>query len=164
MSHDEKASTQKKDKKGAAVKFPPPLIFLIIMAVTFGINYLHPLTIGEAPFIGMLGKLFLLLSILILVYALYLFIKAKTHIEPWRPTSSIITSGLFAYSRNPIYFAFCTLTIGISIVLNNLWMLLGVIPSAYLVFIIAIKKEEQYLEKKFGDEYLEYKNKVRRWI
>jgi len=156
------------DKKGAAVKFPPPLIFFCLMLFGYGIQYLYPLTIeetiGESLAIRYFAIVMILIGMSIALYSLFQFFKAKTHVEPWQPTTSIITSGLFAYSRNPIYLSFCMLTIGTSIAFNNLWMLLSTIPSAYLVYVIAIKKEEQYLEKKFGEEYLAYKTKVRRWI
>ena len=153
-----------KDKKGAAVKFPPPLIFIIGMIIGYAINYRFPVTLGESEYINLFGKLLITVAITVLGYALYLFFKAKTEIEPWKPTSSIISTGLFAYSRNPIYTAFCITTVGLGLVFNNMWMLISFIPSAVFVYHIAIKKEERYLESKFGNEYINYKQKVRRWI
>ena len=153
-----------KDKKGAAVKFPPPLIFLIGIALGYAIEFIRPSYIGDILLINYLGKLLLLLGISVLIISALGFFKAKTHIEPWKPTTTIISTGLFAYSRNPIYLAFCFLTIGIGIVFDSLWIIGSFIPSVILLYFIAIKKEEHYLETKFGDEYLNYKNKVRRWF
>jgi len=164
MSSKENSNKSTVDKKGAAVKFPPPLIFVLMMLIGYGIQTFYPISVGEALIIKYFAKAMIIISMSIAIYSLYQFFRAKTHIEPWQPTSSIISSGLFAYSRNPIYLSFCMMTIGISIAFNSLWMLVSTIPSALLVYIIAIKKEEQYLERKFGEEYLTYKNKVRRWL
>ncbi|MBL4818923.1 MAG: isoprenylcysteine carboxylmethyltransferase family protein [Deltaproteobacteria bacterium] len=84
--------------------------------------------------------------------------------EPWKPTTQIISSGIYAYSRNPMYIAFGIVTIGTGIILNSLWITLSFIPSIVVIFFIAIKKEELYLENKFGQDYLSYKAKVRRWF
>lgn len=153
-----------KDKKGAAVKFPPPLIFIIGMVIGYVIHYKFPISLEESIYMNLFGKFLITVAIIILSYVLYLFFKAKTHIEPWKPTSAIISTGLFAYSRNPIYAAFCVATVGLGLVFNNMWMVVSFIPSAIFVYHIAIKKEEQYLENKFGDEYLLYKQNVRRWL
>lgn len=152
------------DKKGAAVKFPPPLVFLIGMIAAYAVHYFYPITVGRNSLILPIGIVILTFSVCILIYSLVLFIKAKTHIEPWKPTNTIISSGLFAYSRNPIYLAFCILTIGIGTMLNSFWVILSCIPSAVVIFYIAIKKEEAYLGEKFGDEYIQYRQKVRRWL
>ena len=92
------------------------------------------------------------------------FKRVETNIEPWKPTTTIVSTGVFAYSRNPVYAAFCIISIGVGIFLNSIWVLLSVIPSGVLVYYIAIKKEESYLEEKFGEEYRQYKSKVRRWL
>ena len=92
------------------------------------------------------------------------FKRAGTAIEPWKPTSNIVTTGFYAWSRNPIYTGFCVFNIGLGISLNNLWVFLSFIPGAVLVYFIAIVREEAYLEEKFGEEYLAYKRQVRRWI
>jgi protein-S-isoprenylcysteine O-methyltransferase Ste14 len=83
---------------------------------------------------------------------------------PWKPTKNIITDGIYGWSRNPIYLGFNLLPIGMGIFFDNVWVLLSFVPAAFTLYHVAIKKEEVYLEEKFGDEYLGYKNKVRRWI
>ena len=105
-----------------------------------------------------------MLGIGIVILVAQSFKHAETNIEPWKPTTRIISTGIYAYSRNPVYAGFCLVSIGIGIFFNSFWILISFIPSAILVYYVAIKKEEIYLEKKFGEEYLYYKNKVRRWL
>ena len=152
------------DKKGAAVKFPPPLIFLILLLAAYGVQYFWPIGIGSSSGFKYFGLGIVMLGIGIVILVSRSFKRAKTNIEPWKPTSKIISAGIFAYSRNPIYAGFCFVPIGIGVFLNSLWILISFIPSAVLVYTIAIKKEEAYLEKKFGEEYEHYKSKVRRWL
>lgn len=111
-----------------------------------------------------IGVAVVLFGFSLIVLVIRSFKRVETNIEPWKPTTKIVSTGVFAYSRNPVYAAFCIISIGVGIILNSIWILLSVIPSGILVYFIAIKKEELYLEEKFGEEYLRYKSKVRRWL
>ena len=134
------------------------------MAVGFIIHYYHPINLGELGRVKYSGIGMVIFVGFILFYAHTMFKKAETNITPWEPTTTIITSRMYSYSRNPIYLAFNFVPIGLGIFFNNLWVLVSFIPAAIMLFFIAIKKEERYLEEKFGDEYLEYKKNVRRWL
>lgn len=149
---------------GPGVKIPPPLIFLF-----FGyLGYLLETYMFEAPKLIKMpwpfGGACILLGLLVVVYAKLLFIRHKTKIEPWRPTTTIVQTGIFAYSRNPIYLAFCLMTFGVGLVLGRYFIIASIVPALFFVRYYVIKKEEAYLEKRFGDDYLAYKNKVRRWL
>ncbi len=152
------------DKKGAAVKFPPPLIFLLSLLAAYAAQRFWPISIGNISGLKPLGAAVIILGICIAILVSLSFKRAETNIEPWKPTRKIVSTGVFAYSRNPAYLAFCLALIGTGIFLNSFWILISFIPSAILVYYIAIRKEETYLEKKFGGEYVDYKNKVRRWL
>lgn len=152
------------DEKGAAVKFPPPLIFLLSILSAYGIHYLKPLNIGASLEVKIVGILMILLALAAIAYISRIFSKAQTSIEPWKPTIAIISTGFYAWSRNPIYVIFCFATVGLGLLLDSYWVLLSFLPSAVLVYFIAIRKEEAYLERKFGEEYLLYKKRVRRWL
>jgi protein-S-isoprenylcysteine O-methyltransferase Ste14 len=80
------------------------------------------------------------------------------------PQPKIVTSGVFQRSRNPIYLGMLLLYTGIAILANSLCILVLVLPFAIILQKGVIEPEEAYLEGKFGDEYLRYKAKVRRWI
>jgi protein-S-isoprenylcysteine O-methyltransferase Ste14 len=152
------------DKKGADVKVPPPLIFLLSLLAAYGAQRFWPIGIGNFSGLKPLGAIVIILGICITILVSLSFKRAETTIEPWKPTSKIVSTGIFAYSRNPAYLALCLTLMGIGIFLNNFWILISFIPSAILVYYIAIRKEETYLEKKFGGEYVDYKSKVRRWL
>lgn len=152
------------DEKGPAVKCPPPLLFIGFLLAGYGLELLSPLPIGLPEWGKLLGLTTVVLAAVMLLILLMTYLRAKTSIEPWKPTSHLITSGLYAWSRNPIYAAFCLINIGIGCYFNSFWMLLSFLPSALAVYFVAIRKEEAYLTLKFGDEYAAYKSKVRRWL
>lgn len=152
------------DDKGAGVRVPPPLIFISFMLLAVAIELCLPLNMILPRLIVVLGLGLILAGVATLLYLAIQFRRVKTNIEPWKPTSSIITSGLYAYSRNPIYLAFCTVTIGLGLFFSHIWLLLSALPSCILVYYLAILPEERYLTAKFGDEYREYLQRVRRWI
>ncbi len=152
------------DEKGAAVKFPPPLIFLSVIFFSYVLHYFWPIGIADVLFHKYIGIIILGLGISIVIIGKNTFSRAQTNIEPWKPTKKIITTGIYKYSRNPIYLALCVMQVGIGIIVNSLWMIISLAISVALVYHTAIKKEEIYLAAKFGDEYKIFKNKVRRWL
>ena len=83
---------------------------------------------------------------------------------PWTPTTEIVQSGPFRYSRNPMYLQMVLFCAGFAILLFNPWILLLTPLVAWGLYQFAIRPEEAYLEAKFGAEYLAYKQRVRRWI
>ena len=153
-----------KDKSGASVKFPPPLVFLALMLAAYGVHHFWPMHLGSLSGFKHIGVVIVMLGVCIVILAIRSFKRAETNIEPWKPTTKIVSTGIFAYSRNPMYVALCFISIGIGIFFNSIWILLSFMPSAVIVYYIAIKKEEAYLEEKFAEDYVHYKNNVRRWL
>jgi protein-S-isoprenylcysteine O-methyltransferase Ste14 len=152
------------DKRGAAVKFPPPLIFLGFILCACLIHLYWPVSFPSSTILKFIGVVVIILGLAVVIAASRIFKKVDTNIEPWKPTSKIVSNGVFAYSRNPIYMAFCLVPIGVGFIVGSYWILMSFFPAAITVYFVAIKKEEIYLEQKFGDEYLTYKSNVRRWV
>lgn len=152
------------DKKGAAVNVPPPLIVLSVLLLAYALNAIVPLKIGYLPVLEFAGYTLVAISLLIIGISSWSFRRLKTHIEPWKPTTTIITTGCFAVSRNPIYLALCVACLGVGMILQSWWVLFSVIPAALLLYYFVIAREEAYLEKKFGEAYVQYKKRVRRWL
>jgi protein-S-isoprenylcysteine O-methyltransferase Ste14 len=91
-------------------------------------------------------------------------LRAGTNVIPSKPSLVIVTNGPFRFTRNPLYLAATTAYLGLTLLFNTVWPLLLFAPLLLTVYWGIIRREERYLEAKFGDVYLAYKAKVRRWI
>ena len=101
------------------------------------------------------------------ILALWAFIvmrRAGTHIDTRRPALAVVTTGPFRFTRNPLYLSLVLLTLGLALIFNIAWAAILLIPVTIIVHYGVIRREECYLESKFGETYLEYKRKVRRWV
>lgn len=152
------------DKRGPGVKVPPPLLALSAIGAGWATDRLLPMPIADGSVLRWTGLAVIALAFLLALASLFQFLTAKTHVEPWRPTSSIIRGGMFRFSRNPIYLAFCIAAIGAGLALNSWWGIAAALVLAYLLQRFVIRREEAYLERKFGETYLAYKREVRRWL
>jgi protein-S-isoprenylcysteine O-methyltransferase Ste14 len=90
--------------------------------------------------------------------------EAHTPFDVREPTTAVVTTGIYAYTRNPLYLAMMMLYLGIGSLRNSRWHWLLALPTAVALQVAVIAREETYLERKFGAEYLDYKAHVRRWI
>lgn len=154
----------KQDNPG--VILPPPAIYLIALILGSGLNYFFPLTLNFLPRFPVIvaGVVLIVAAIFFIVPSFRAFSRAKTNPEPWKPTTAIVTNGIYAISRNPIYVGFTLLYLGVALLLNSLWVLLFLAPVLFVMHVGVIFREEDYLERKFGAEYVNYKKRVRRWI
>ncbi len=92
------------------------------------------------------------------------FHRAGQNPLPNTPSPAVITGGLYRFSRNPVYSANVVIHVGIALMLDNWWILLLLGPAVAVMHYGVIVREEAYLERTFGEEYLRYKNSVRRWV
>jgi len=83
---------------------------------------------------------------------------------PWTATPEIVTEGIYRVTRNPMYVGMALLQLGIGVALANGWMVVLIPFVLVIIYAIAIRHEEAYLERKFGEGYLVYKRSVRRWL
>tara|TARA_Y100000310_G_C20530024_1_gene737947 strand:+ start:194 stop:658 length:465 start_codon:yes stop_codon:yes gene_type:complete len=152
----------KKDTPG--VLLPPPLI-LIIFAIAGAIaNKLEPMGISDSSWIMISGFMMIILGVVIIKTSIKYMNLAETNVNPYRPSSKIVTDGPFHYSRNPIYVGLSIGYLGFAPMFISYWILI-LFPAYFLTMTFGvIKREEKYLEKKFGQEYLDYKRKVGRWL
>ncbi len=110
-------------------------------------------------------------GIIILLTAWVIIYKSKKEFKKYKQKSGpnndikeIINTGIYKYSRNPIYLAIIILNVGLSLIFNSVWILIDTLFIAILLNHFLIKKEEKFLENEFGTLYKEYKKKVKRWI
>ena len=91
-------------------------------------------------------------------------LDAGTNIRPNLPAKAIVTSGPFRFSRNPLYCSLTLLYLGLSAFLNTWWSLILLVPLLLVMHVGVVRREERYLERKFGEEYRRYRSSVRRYL
>ena len=153
-------------KDHANVKTIPPLIPLTFIAVSWLVNrFIYPLSIPVPTNIQtVIAYVLIVVSSILFGFSLYFFFKTRQNPEPHTPTNALYTGGIFKITRNPIYLGFLVAQVVVAIKLNNLYVILTLPFVFWLLNKWVIDPEEVYLEKLFGQEYLDYKNKVRRWL
>jgi protein-S-isoprenylcysteine O-methyltransferase Ste14 len=92
------------------------------------------------------------------------FLRRKTSPNPYRPSSTVVSSGVFAFTRNPMYLSFLAIVAAVAVGANTLWGVLALVILFIVLHFGVVKREERYLSAKFGSTYDEYKKTVRRWI
>ena len=148
----------------AGVKIPPPLCFFTFLAVGILLNSAWIEGRLAATFLTVTGGLIAAISFIYLVFTAQKHRSAGSNVEPWKPTTTIISDGAYKYSRNPIYLAMAVFYVGAAIAAES-WLALVLLPVClYIIRHYVIAREEAYLEDKFGKEYLDYKARVRRWL
>jgi protein-S-isoprenylcysteine O-methyltransferase Ste14 len=148
----------------AGVVAPPPLIFLGGLIAGFVLEALLPGVNLPALVEWGLGPLLVVGGLVLLMWFNTSFSRKGTAVEPWKPTTAIVTSGPYRFTRNPAYLGMALTYVGIALLSSALWVL---VPLPVVLAVIdrgVIAREERYLERKFGEEYLGYKRTVRRWV
>ena len=148
----------------AGVVAPPPLIYAAGLGIGLLLHKLVPVRFLPPGWARYAGWPLVAVSFLPGASAAVMMRRAKTALNPHRPTTAFVPDGPFKYTRNPIYVSFTLLYTGITILANSLWTAL-LLPLVLVVMQRGvIEREERYLERKFGAQYLKYKAGVRRWI
>jgi len=149
---------------GAAVRLIPPLVYFGPFGLLWALHWWLPWTIPAGAALGAAGLALVLTGIAVTIWSTVTFRRAHTTIIPWEQVSSIVTTGPFRFSRNPIYLADATAYLGASLLIRSWWPLLA-LPGILLVMRrMVIDREESYLTERFGDPYREYQREVRRWL
>ena len=146
------------------VAFPPPFIYLGWLLAGFVVDFFlpAPLLPGLVQYIA--GGLLIALSGVLVVSSFRQFRKHGTNVRPDKPDTAVLTEGPYRFTRNPIYLAGGLLYLGISIGADAPWVLAMLLPALLIMNFLVIPREERYLERTFGEEYLGYKSTVRRWL
>ncbi len=161
MSDDETPGAGR-DNPGVFV--PPPLIFLVLLLIGLWLDspWVEFRLAGMTQTIA--GAIIAVAGLALILTSAPRHKKAGSNVEPWKPTTAIITTGLYAYTRNPIYLGMAVTHAGIAIAGASTAALVNLLVAVIVMQFYVIAREESYLETKFGQEYLDYKNTVRRWI
>jgi|TARA_B100000214_G_scaffold223541_1_gene162660 Putative protein-S-isoprenylcysteine methyltransferase len=146
------------------LKIPPPLLVLVLVIS----NYFSSKKIDLIliPNQKLISFIILLIGVLILITPIFKFIKSKTTIDPikFKKVNKLITSGIYKYSRNPMYLGLLMIVTSTSIFYLNIFSIITPIIFYCWINRFQIKREEIFLTEKFGNDYILYKTKTRRWI
>jgi protein-S-isoprenylcysteine O-methyltransferase Ste14 len=163
------ASTAGENPTPDTPKLPilPPYLYFIPFLV--GVLLHH--TVGGdripahiLPAARLLGWILVALGVVINVSAWIAFLRARTPVIPTRPTTAIVTWGPYKFTRNPLYLSLAIIYLGTPLLLGYVWPYIFFPLVPLLVARLVIRREESYLERKFGAEYTRYRDSVRRWL
>jgi len=148
----------------ANVLLPPPLIFLAALVVGLLLQHVVPVRWLPASWADWIGGVLVAIAIGLALSGVLALRAARTAIDPRKPTTAIVRQGPYRFSRNPLYVALILLCVGIAALSNILWIVLLLVPAVVVQRVGVIRREEAYLDRKFGAEYRAYQARVRRWI
>ena len=148
----------------ARIVAPPPVIYLGVLSLGLLLEWLWPTRLLSWPLAVGVGSAILVCGVIGLAAAIRTIWRAQTPVDPYKPSTAIVTDSLFRFSRNPIYGSDTLIYVGLSLALNA-WWALALTPGLVLIMQVGVvAREEDYLERKFGNDYLRYKRQVRRWL
>ena len=142
----------------------PPVVYLSAIALGLLLHLAWPLRLAPAAVGVPLGAFAVLVAIALFLYAVRTLRSADTPVPGNRPTTTIVRTGPFRFSRNPIYLSFSLLLLGVAFLVNSWWLLATLALAVALMSFVVIPREERYLERRFPSEYLPYKASVRRLL
>lgn len=156
------------ERDAATVRIFPPGVPLATIVGGIGLDWLWPIGIGfpiPAPARYWIGGAIVAGAVLgIGLWAILLVRRGGQSENPWKPTLHIVERGPYRFTRNPMYLQMILVCVGFAVLLASWWVLVLTPVGAWLLQRYAILPEEAYLERKFGDRYLAYKRRVRRWL
>jgi protein-S-isoprenylcysteine O-methyltransferase Ste14 len=152
-------------KDRAGVIAPPPLIYLSGILIGLALNrWWQPCPIFAKSTWRWSGLLLVLAGVGLIIAGRRAMLAAQTNINPFKPTTSIVSSGPFGFTRNPLYVSMILIYLGLTLVANTWWSFPLLVPVLLLIHFGVVLREESYLERKFGDSYREYRSRVRRYL
>jgi protein-S-isoprenylcysteine O-methyltransferase Ste14 len=141
----------------------PPIVFLCAILLGIALNRAWPLHL-LSPSVRLLGPLVTACAVVLFLLSYREFRRTGTSVQGSKRSTVIVRTGPYRFSRNPIYLAFILFVLGLSVWLNNAWLLVTLVPAVGLIAMVVIPREERFLERNFKDQYSSYKARVRRWL
>ena len=151
----------------AGVIAPPPLLLLLAVLLGLLLDWLLPayvlsvmLSFGTRV---LLGVELIVAGVVLVIAANRAFRAARTSPEPWKPSTAVVSTGVFAYVRNPMYVGGTAALLGLAILLASDWMVVMTVVMAVVLHFGVVRREERYLTAKFGEPYVRYLRTVPRY-
>ena len=142
----------------------PPIVALMFIVIAYFLGRFVTIPLGVPMIARYFGLFLTFIGFLLGVGALIEFRKARTTLDPHGSSKQVVDSGVYRFSRNPIYLGFLLVVIGLPLNSGSIWGI--VVAPLYIMTMtrLVIEREEAYLEKKFKEQYTDYKSRVRRWL
>lgn len=160
----EKLSVRTPSGDHPAVIAPAPMLYggaFLVGALLHGLFPRPVLPLDIAPWTAVSLLAF---GVILAVWSRRTFESAGTNVNPSLPSTTLVVTGPFGFSRNPMYVARTFLYVGLGLMVNALWVVAVLVPLLLVMHYGVVKPEERYLEAKFGEAYRQYRSRVRRWL
>jgi protein-S-isoprenylcysteine O-methyltransferase Ste14 len=147
----------------------PPIAWALAILAGLALNWLIPLPFLPAAVAAgwpgaMVGAMVFAVALALGIWAIVTMTRAGSNVPTNRPSTTIVETGPYRFSRNPIYLGMVLGLIGLAVAFDTLWLLITLVPFALVIRYGVVAREEAYLERKFGDVYRPYRSRVRRWL
>lgn len=156
--------SKEQDRPRISPMVHPPVVALMFIVIAYVLGRLFPLPLPTPVMVRYLGLFLTFLGFLLGIGAFLEFRRARTTVDPHGSAKQVVTSGIYRFTRNPIYLGFLLMVIGLPLNSGFYWGIVMVPFYILLMNRLVIEHEEAYLEKKFGKAYTSYKAHVRRWL
>jgi protein-S-isoprenylcysteine O-methyltransferase Ste14 len=163
----DRAGQRAPDTGTAGVIARPPLLFLATLLLGFVSDRVLPLPLAVPwidPVDWIIAGSLILIGVALAAAGIYDFFRAATPVPTYKPTRTLVTTGIHGWTRNPIYLGMFLVYGGIGVASRSPWTLILMLPLAITIHYGVVAREERYLETKFGATYRAYRASVRRWL
>lgn len=142
----------------------PPLLYALALGVGFILQWIAPRPIVSSNTGYWIGGVLLAGGVFLAIWGRRVMEQAGTNVNPTLPSTALVTTGPFLFSRNPLYVALTLIYVALALLANALWVLVLIVPVLLILHFGVVLREERYLEAKFSDAYREYRARVRRYL
>lgn len=146
------------------VSFPPPLVFVAGLIIGWAVERFVTTPNLPSPYWWILLGVGIACFVALDSPAVRLFVRKRTGVAPWTPATTLVTDGVYRFTRNPMYVGMALLYLGLSAGLGLMWALVLFPPVVLVIDRAVIRREEAYLQSRFGTAYNDYRAAVRRWL
>ena len=148
----------------SGVRIPPPLIYAAVFIAGLLLQKFLPVDVLPMAASHIIASLCTVASAILGVCGFAWFWRARTSPLPIKPTTALVTDGPYRFTRNPMYVSLALLYAGLALWFDVFWALVLLPAAIAIIRYYVIAGEERYLERRFGEEYLRYKTRVRCWL
>lgn len=152
-------------QKDSGIRVIPPAVFLAALILAFLADWLWPVRMGlPGPLRWPLGVALIVVPLALMPSIVAAIRRTGSDYDVRKVPKALVTAGPFAWSRNPGYVGMVVICVGVAVAFDDPWVFVFLIPAIVIVQVKVVLPEERVLETEFGEQYLGYKRRVRRWI